>query len=265
MREATDGEHVSGETQPSVPPFSKYVRRGAYHWLAFSRDPRNHDLLTAARYRAVLDAVRIRDGMSVLDVGSGDGALTYMLYRRNPNGQTSCVEPDLTGRALAAEMLRRKGASVKVLDALALVGDGTQDVVVCADVIEHVADARGLLADMRRVMRPNGRLVLSTPVRLTEFVQAREHVREFFPGEFSRLVGESLCVTQHAFCTSLFALDLYYWYPRLFLRRPVFRWLMSLANIWFGKNLLYKFNPTGKYWLTQVVVATRPLLPETPR
>lgn len=260
--DANERTGAGNDTQTAGPAFRKYARFGAYHWKVFSRDARCHDLLTDARYRAVLDSAGIQDGMSVLDLGSGDGALTYMLCRRNPNGQTTGVEPDPTGSTLAAEMLEKRHTPARSLDSLAFVADRSQDVVVCADVIEHVVDTRAFLADMRRVLRPGGRAVISTPVRLSEFTQAKEHVREYFPEEFRRLVAEFLYVTKHTFCTSIFALDLYDWCPRVFLRKPVFRWFMSLTNIWFGRNLLYTFNPTGKYWLTQIVVASRPLRPD---
>jgi 2-polyprenyl-3-methyl-5-hydroxy-6-metoxy-1,4-benzoquinol methylase len=39
------------------------------------------------------------------------------------------------------------------------------DVVLCTEVIEHVADSPAALAGIRRVLKPDGRLVLSTPQR----------------------------------------------------------------------------------------------------
>ncbi len=40
---------------------------------------------------------------------------------------------------------------------------GSVDLVWCSEVLEHVPDALGLLQDVRRVLRPHGRLVLTTP------------------------------------------------------------------------------------------------------
>lgn len=42
-------------------------------------------------------------------------------------------------------------------------GDGTFDVVVMSEVLEHVTDPRGLLAEVRRVLRPGGLMWLTTP------------------------------------------------------------------------------------------------------
>ena len=37
------------------------------------------------------------------------------------------------------------------------------DLVWCSETLEHVADALGLLQEIRRVLRPGGRLLLTTP------------------------------------------------------------------------------------------------------
>jgi SAM-dependent methyltransferase len=43
--------------------------------------------------------------------------------------------------------------------------DATLDVVVVADVIEHIPDLSGCLAEVGRVLRPGGRLICVTPIR----------------------------------------------------------------------------------------------------
>lgn len=42
--------------------------------------------------------------------------------------------------------------------------DGSWDVIVCNHVLEHVADWRRALAELRRVLRPSGLLVCSFPI-----------------------------------------------------------------------------------------------------
>ena len=62
--------------------------------------------------------------------------------------------------------------------------DNAFDLVLCAETIEHVRDVQLLLSETRRVLRPGGRLALSTPAhsRLTGVdVLARGFERRFPP------------------------------------------------------------------------------------
>jgi SAM-dependent methyltransferase len=43
------------------------------------------------------------------------------------------------------------------------VADGTADVVIMSELIEHLVDPDGAVAEVRRVLRPGGSLLLSTP------------------------------------------------------------------------------------------------------
>jgi 2-polyprenyl-3-methyl-5-hydroxy-6-metoxy-1,4-benzoquinol methylase len=48
-------------------------------------------------------------------------------------------------------------------DAPLPLGDSSFDLVVCAEVIEHVRDVQLLLSEARRVLRPGGALAVTTP------------------------------------------------------------------------------------------------------
>jgi ubiquinone/menaquinone biosynthesis C-methylase UbiE len=62
---------------------------------------------------------------------------------------------DLTGRV---EALAADGGLVPL-------PDGTADVVTCFTVLEHVPDEAAALAEMKRILRPGGRLIISVPNR----------------------------------------------------------------------------------------------------
>lgn len=101
-----------------------------------------------------------------LDLGAGDGRLGELLDAEE------LVAADVS--ALALERARRRlGPDVQLVelepDAPLALGDNAFDLVLCADTIEHVRDVQLLLSEARRVLRPGGRLALSTPAhgRLT--------------------------------------------------------------------------------------------------
>jgi len=95
------------------------------------------------------------------DLGSGAGEFTAALSRAA--GLAIGVE-------VAEAALRRARAKYPELDfRLAPIDgplpleDGSFDLIWASEVIEHVADTALLLSELRRVLAPGGRLLLSTP------------------------------------------------------------------------------------------------------
>ena len=98
----------------------------------------------------------------VLDVGCGDGSALAVAAGRNPAHRFAGI--DWSGHALG--QARTLGLTVLRggVDAPGLpVADGAADVVIMSELIEHLVDPDGAVAEVRRVLRPGGSLLLSTP------------------------------------------------------------------------------------------------------
>ncbi len=97
----------------------------------------------------------------VLDLGCGAGDLTAELARV----AGSVVGVDVAEAALGRA--RRRHPEITFLraeiDGELPVQDNGFDVVWSSEVIEHVADTARWLSEIRRVLRPGGRLLLTTP------------------------------------------------------------------------------------------------------
>ena len=100
------------------------------------------------------------DGLRCLDLGSDNGVVSLLLRRRG-------------GRWASADLTQEAVASIRELvrDDVHLVGDGARlpfadaefDRVVVVDMMEHVPDEEPFAAELARVTKPEGRLVVNTP------------------------------------------------------------------------------------------------------
>ena len=97
----------------------------------------------------------------VLDLGCGLGDLTADLARV----AASVVGVDVADAALRRAHIRHPGLQFVLaeIDGELPLEDNRFDVVWASEVIEHVADTARWLSEARRVLRPGGRLLLTTP------------------------------------------------------------------------------------------------------
>jgi SAM-dependent methyltransferase len=94
-----------------------------------------------------------------LDLGCGDGRLAGELQA------SELLLADVSDVALERAARRRPGARTVALtpDAPLPLADGTVDLVLCAETLEHVRDVQALLSECRRVLRTRGVLAVTTP------------------------------------------------------------------------------------------------------
>ncbi|MFN3529224.1 MAG: class I SAM-dependent methyltransferase [Bacteroidia bacterium] len=68
--------------------------------------------------------------------------------------------------------------------------DDSFDYVVSFQVIEHIQDDLRFLQEIRRVLKPGGKLILTTPNRLMSLSRNPWHIREYVPGEMKGILTE---------------------------------------------------------------------------
>ncbi|MGH3069726.1 MAG: class I SAM-dependent methyltransferase [Streptosporangiaceae bacterium] len=98
----------------------------------------------------------------IVDLGCGDGSALAVAAGRNPAHRFAGIDwsGDALRRAQALGLtVVRAGVAAPGLP----VADGAADVVIMSELIEHLVDPDGAVAEVRRVLRPGGSLLLSTP------------------------------------------------------------------------------------------------------
>ncbi|MEV4596636.1 methyltransferase domain-containing protein [Amycolatopsis sp. NPDC049253] len=116
-----------------------------------------------AQRDAVLARLAPRPGERVLDVGSGPGYLLESLARAvGASGAAHGLDPSGAMNELAVARTRElTWVSVDEGDAGTLpYAEGSFDAAVSTQVYEYVPDVPGALAELRRVLRPGGRVLI---------------------------------------------------------------------------------------------------------
>jgi SAM-dependent methyltransferase len=155
-------------------------------------------------------------------------------------------------------LLKRRGLDARLCGSTRELADSSFDCVVCSEVIEHVTDVDGLLSEIHRLLKPGGRAVITTPIRLTELPEEPTHVREWFPSEFAALIASGpLRLLRHEQIIPAATPEVFFWRPRFFLRVPVFRILCNLLSIYGKVNALSWLGMRGRLFMTQLVVVEK--------
>ncbi|MHB8341449.1 MAG: class I SAM-dependent methyltransferase, partial [Mycobacteriales bacterium] len=147
-------------------------------------------------YRA---AVPFVTGARVLEAGAGEGYGAQIL-RHGGAGAVVAVDYDSSAVTHLAARYRQLAPVRGDLQRLP-VATGAVDCVVSLQVIEHLHDQPGFLAECARVLRPAGTLVVSTPNRATfspglDTPRNPFHTRELTADELVALLAPRFAVSR---------------------------------------------------------------------
>ena len=166
--------------------FARGMARGRYEdavWEVVSDTAREAPGISVRR-AFLREQLAAAGGSRVLDVGCGEAQLAAEL---------ALAGARVVGIDLSAEALRRARAHTRGLDLRLItdperwpLADASFDLVWAGETIEHVLDTARWLSEARRVLRPGGRLALTTPAhgRVTLLglaLRGRSYDRHFDP------------------------------------------------------------------------------------
>ncbi len=104
----------------------------------------------------------VQQKKTVIDIGGFDGAIGNLLSKALHSIDITIVDEDMNG------LLKAKDSGLKVIKGSAIhfpIEDRSVDVVLCLDLIEHVNDAYPVIREISRVLKFNGKCILTTPMK----------------------------------------------------------------------------------------------------
>ena len=131
---------------------------------------------------------------TLLDAGGGEGAFAYHVARRFPNWQVAVAdnEPKTIERAHRIKRgLRLDNLEVREVDLLYPGDEAAWDIVVCADVLEHIESHDVVVKHLAHALRPGGILIVTSPSvpqpRHLPMVAWRERRIGFHPSDYGHV------------------------------------------------------------------------------
>lgn len=186
MNSANQNYCIKADYQPNPIPATFTEAADPNYWTP-------ERIATATRYQydvyvAAAALMRTPTVASVLDVGSGPPKKLKSLLPNKPLRLHLVDQPQT--EAHATELLPNAAFTAANLEDIAIDLGERFDLVICADVIEHLLNPDPCLQFIRRHMSSNGVLVISTPER--DILRGRDcrscphpmHVREWNRHEF---------------------------------------------------------------------------------
>lgn len=147
-----------------------YSRRGAYHqrFSLFKRE------------KAYFISKWLKNSTLILDIGTGDGALLKEVSKLLPNSVIIGIDISLIALMYAKKILSTSNLLVASAEYLPF-RESCFDGCYSSETIEHLHNPDYMLSDCFRILKPEGKMVVTTPN--SRFFRNREksslHVKEY--------------------------------------------------------------------------------------
>jgi SAM-dependent methyltransferase len=137
----------------------------------------------------LIDSLSLEPGARILDAGCGSGRNMVDLEHL---GTITGVE--IADASVERARARGVGEVIQCSVTSLPFADDYFDLVVCLDVIEHIADERGALTELQRVVRPGGGLLVTVPAYQwlwSEHDEINHHQRRYTRSRLSRAAADA--------------------------------------------------------------------------
>lgn len=149
------------------------------------------------RLKTIVSLLPDQSSFKILDAGCGEGHLLELLNQFNSQNEYYGV--DLTQEALVKAQERCPLAHLSQADLKNIkFPDNFFDFIVCTETLEHIDDYKKVIIELKRVLKPGGRLIITFPNEIlwtiSRFFLGRrpikvvDHINFFTPPKIGQVV-----------------------------------------------------------------------------
>lgn len=151
------------------------------------------------RYSVALEIVK---GRKVLDIASGEGYGSFLLSK----SASSVIGVDIDNDSIEKAKIKYQSSNLEFRNGSTSnipVHDNSVDVVVSFETIEHHDEHEEMMLEIKRVLTPNGILIMSSPDKEYYSDKAGQnnifHIKELYFSEFKTLINKYFKQTSYYF------------------------------------------------------------------
>lgn len=154
------------------------------------------------RRNAILDAIRDLKPGKLMEIGFGTGVCTYEFYRRG----YECTGYELEEKSIEIANALFNTTDKKNIDFRGELFEsdyGSYDYLAVFEVLEHIPDDREALADWSKLLKPDGRIIISVPAKMKKFSYVDKvagHIRRYEKDDLVKLLESSGYTIEKFYC-----------------------------------------------------------------
>lgn len=165
----------------------------------------------------VIESLQIKDGMRVLDLGTGSGYVAFEIARRFPN--VTVYGLDIVEEALQENRSRAAKENLQNIQFISYEGmnfplnNNTFDVVVTRYALHHFPDINFSFAEVSRVLKDDGMFFISDPTPnendterfVDDYMKMKKdgHIKYYTREEFTRLLEKNSFHLENSFMSEI--------------------------------------------------------------
>jgi 2-polyprenyl-3-methyl-5-hydroxy-6-metoxy-1,4-benzoquinol methylase len=146
--------------QPALADLGKYYESDDYISHTDGKRSLFEKLYHTVKQKALRDKITLVQRFQpakgeILDIGAGTG--DFLVVAKQNGWNITGIEPSPKAKEIA------KGKGVVFAQDLASIPSHSKDVITMWHVLEHVPDVQAQIAELKRILKPNGTLVVAVP------------------------------------------------------------------------------------------------------